>query len=66
MAIFTTFKTLTKQEGQNICWDARFLIQSATSYKKIKKRASQKSFDPFYFVGALMVCPSCLDTALAL
>ena len=48
-------KSLSKQEGLNFCWDARFLnlffkFESAACYKK---PASQQTFGPFYFVRAL-------------
>ena len=52
-SFFTMLKPCLNKKGKTFVGMLVFLIQSATSYKKIKKRASQKSFDPFYFVGAL-------------
>ena len=53
-------KALSKQEGPNICWDARFLnpffeflISSLLEKKGFKNRASLQEFGPSYFVRAL-------------
>ena len=52
-------KALSKQEGPNIRWDARFFnpffeSESVPSEKKDKKRASQQRVGPSYFVRALV------------
>ena len=53
-------KALTKQEGPNICWDARFrhvffwiLISCLLQKNTCKKRASHQTFGPSYFDRAL-------------
>ena len=49
-------KALSKQEGPNICWDARFLNfnQLPAAKKVFKKRASQQTFGPSCFDRALV------------
>ena len=52
-------KVLSKQEGLNVCWDARFLNpflnfnQLPAAKKGLKKQASLQTFGPSYFVRAL-------------
>ena len=62
--LFLPTKALTKQEGPNICWDARFwhfffliLISCLLQKKTCKKQASQQTFGPSHFDRAL-VCNS--------
>ena len=52
-------KALSKQEGPNVCWDARFLNsflnfnQLPAAKKGFKKQASLQELGPSYFVRAL-------------
>ena len=54
-------KVLSKQEGLNVCWDARFLNrflnfnQLPAAKKGLKNSASQQTFSPSYFDRALAV-----------
>ena len=53
-------KDPSKQEGSNICWDARFfesfffeIYQLPAAKKGFKERESLQIFGPSYFVRAL-------------
>ena len=63
MIEWTTYitKDPSKQEGSNVCWDARFfnpvflnLNQLPAAKKVFKKRASLQMLGPSYFVRALV------------
>ena len=53
------FKALSKHEGPNVCWDARFLIfflnfnQLPAAKKGFKKQASLQRLGSSYFVRTL-------------